>query len=257
MQFVTSTIENNILIATLNRPNKLNALNRTVIGELAEIIDQVRGDENIFGLIITGSGDTAFAAGADISEFQDYPAAEAKLMAKRGQEIFDRIESCPKPVIAAINGFCLGGGLELAMACHLRMCSENAKFGQPEVNLGIIPGYGGTQRLPILVGKAKALEILMTGDLINAEEALQFGLVNHIYKSDQLMAETMTLMLKITSKAPLAIEEIIETVNAHYEPSKLAYDLEVDKFAELFETDDFKEGVSAFLNKRPAKFQGK
>ncbi len=257
MQFIKLSNENNILIATINRPNKLNALNRSIIGELGEIMDQLRGADDVLGLLITGAGDSAFAAGADISEFQNYPAAEAKLMAKRGQEIFTRIEESSKPIIAAVNGFCLGGGLELAMSCHLRICSPNAQFGQPEVNLGIIPGYGGTQRLPQLIGKAKALEMLLTGDLIDAETAHRLNLVNHIFKQDILLSESMKLMQKITSKAPLAVADIIDSVNAHYNKTTDGFEVEVENFSQLFETKDFKEGVDAFLNKRPSKFEGR
>ncbi len=257
MNLIKTEFEDQILIAVLSRPNKLNALNRSVIGELGEIIDQVRGQDNIKGLLITGEGENAFAAGADISEFQDYPEAEAKLMAKRGHEIFDRIESSPKPVIAAINGFCLGGGLELAMAAHIRVCSANAKFGQPEVNLGIIPGYGGTQRLPQLIGKGKAFELLLTGDMIDAKEAHQLGLVNHVYDKEALMSEAKKLVKKIAVKAPLAVEEIINSVLAGEVNNDQGYEYEIEHFSKLFETEDFKEGVDAFLHKRPAKFVGK
>ena len=246
-----------ILIASIDRPKKLNAVNRSVIGELGEVLDEVRGNDEIKGLIITGVGDKAFAAGADISEFQEYPKEEAKLMAKRGHEVFKRIATSPKPVIAAIHGFCLGGGCELAMAAHIRVSARNAKFGLPEVSLGLLPGYGGTQRLPQLVGKAKALELILTGEMIDAEEAKQLGLVNQLTNYESLMPDSLALMRKISTKAPLAVAEIIKSINTHYNFAQDGFDQEIESFSDAFETEDFKEGVTAFLEKREPEFTGK
>lgn len=257
MKFLTTHLENHILTISINRPKKLNALNRSVIGELSDLFKQARGNEDVKAILITGTGESAFAAGADISEFQEYPTEEAMLMAKRGHDVFQQIEDFPKPVIAAVNGFCLGGGCELAMAAHIRTCSENAKFGQPEVNLGMIPGYGGTQRLPQLIGKSKAMELLMTGDMITAEEAKSLGLVSYVYALDELIEESKALLLKIIQKAPLAITGIINSVNAQYDETKNGFDQEIKEFGKLFETKDFQEGVDAFLAKRPAQFKGK
>jgi len=257
MEFLTTDLKDQILTITINRPNKLNALNRTVIGELAEVFKNSRGNEDIKAVLLTGEGEKAFAAGADISEFQDYPTEEAKLMAQRGQDVFKMIEDFPKPVLAAVNGFCLGGGCELAMSAHIRTCSENAKFGQPEVNLGLVPGYGGTQRLPQLIGKSKAMELLMTGDMVDATEAKDLGLVSYIYPIETLVEKSKTILSKIIQKAPLAITGIIDSVNANYDNSVNGYDTEIKQFGRLFETEDFKEGVDAFKSKRPAQFKGK
>ena len=257
MQHIIKEREGEILIAKIDRPQKLNALNRSVIGELGEIIDEVRGHDEIKGLIITGVGDKAFAAGADISEFQEYPKEEAMLMSKRGHEVFQRIETSPKPVIAAIHGFCLGGGCELAMAAHMRISARNSKFGLPEVSLGLLPGYGGTQRLPQLVGKAKALELILTGEMIDADDAKQIGLVNQLVSFDELLPKSLELMKKITSKAPIAVGEIIKSVNAYFNHSVNGFEQEMESFSEAFETEDFQEGVSAFLEKREPVFTGK
>lgn len=248
---------NGILVVSINRQEKLNALNRSVIGELGEVVDQVRGSDEIKGLIITGVGEKAFAAGADISEFQDYPKEEAMLMAKRGLEVFKRIETSSKPVIAAVNGFCLGGGCELAMSAHMRIASTNAKFGLPEVNLGLLPGYGGTQRLPMLIGKAKTFELILTGDMIPADEAKQLGLVNHVVEQNELLDKAFEVMSKIVSKAPLAVGEIIKAVNTQFEFAEKGFEEETESFGNSFETEDFKEGVSAFLEKRKPEFTGK
>ncbi len=256
MEFLITELKKNILIISINRPNKLNALNRSVIGELAETFKSARGNDEVKAILITGVGEKSFIAGADISEFQEYPIEEAKLMAKRGQDVFKMIEDFPKPVLAAVNGFCLGGGCELAMAAHIRTCSVNAKFGQPEVNLGLIPGYGGTQRLPQLIGKSKAMELLMTGDMIDAEQAKSLGLVSYIHPLESIVEDSIALLQKIILKAPLAIAGIISCVNAQYNHED-GYDLEVREFGNLFETEDFKEGVDAFLAKRPAQFKGK
>ncbi|MCL4150999.1 UNVERIFIED_CONTAM: hypothetical protein GTU68_008465, partial [Idotea baltica] len=205
--------ENRIATITINRAEKLNALNAGIIREIGNAVSQLESDANCGGIILTGSGPKAFVAGADISEFANYTKEEGMALAKAGQDIFRSIENCSKPVLAAVNGFALGGGCELAMACHMRVASDNAKFGQPEVNLGILPGYGGTQRLPLLIGRGKALELLMTGDMIGAEEAVSLGLANHVVAQDELIAFSKKLMGKILSKAPLAIAKVISAVN--------------------------------------------
>ena len=217
-QFTTllTEITDGILLITINREDKLNALNKALIGELDEVITELYNNPEIKGAIITGKGSKAFAAGADIAEFKGLDEAAGKALAKRGHAVFNKIESSPKPVIAAVNGFALGGGCELAMACHLRIASENAKFGQPEVKLGIIPGYGGTQRLVQLIGKGKALELLMTGDTIDAAAAERLGLVNDVVQTVELLDITRVMMNKITAMAPIAIAKVIESVYAHF-----------------------------------------
>jgi enoyl-CoA hydratase len=253
---LTHTDENRILHITINRPDKLNALNMTLLGELHALLEDYEQVDEVCGIIITGSGAKAFAAGADIAEFAHFNANEGCDLSARGHHIFNTIEHYPKPIIAAVNGFALGGGCELAMACHIRVAATNAKFGQPEVNLGIIPGYGGTQRLVQLVGKGKALELLMTADIIGATEALQLGLVNHVVEPEQLMPKCVEILKKISSKAPLAIEKIIQCVNAHFAGNHSGFDAEVKHFGECCDTQDFKEGTTAFLEKRAAKFVG-
>jgi len=208
-------------------------------------------------VIITGAGQKAFVAGADISEFSELSKDDALAMAKRGQDIFFKIENCKKPVIAAVNGFALGGGCELSMACHFRIASENAKFGQPEVNLGLIPGYGGTQRLVQLIGKGRAIELLISANMIDANTALQYGLVNYVVKQEELLSKARSILETINSKAPLAIASCIKAANAVYDETINGYDLEVTEFGNCFATDDMKEGTSAFLEKRKASFKGK
>lgn len=246
-----------ILLITINREDKMNALNIDLLEELDLVMDEVYDNDKILGAIITGSGSKAFVAGADIAEFAEYGVEEGSDMSQFGNEVFFGIEQCIKPVIAAVNGYALGGGCELAMACHMRIASSNARFGQPEVNLGVIPGYGGTQRLIQLVGKGKALEMMMTGEPIVADEALRFGLVNHVVEPDQLMEKSISIMKLITSKAPLALEGIIECVNDHFNPDADGFETEIELFGECFGTEDFKEGTQAFLNKRKPKFKGK
>lgn len=246
------------LIITINRPDKLNALNKTVIAELAAVIEEVYTNPSIKSAIITGSGPKAFVAGADISEFNALDEAGGKAMAENAQKlVFDKIENAPKPFIAAVNGFALGGGCELAMACHFRLASENAQFGQPEVNLGLIPGYGGTQRLAHLIGKGRAMELLMTGAMINAEKALQYGLINYIFPQEELLKKTIEMAALINSKAPLAVAGCISTVNAAFGEHKKGYELEIATFGKLFGTADAKEGAAAFLEKRKPSFIGK
>jgi enoyl-CoA hydratase len=258
-----TTLENGIFTITINRPDKLNALNKTVIEELDKVMDEVYGNIEIRAAIITGAGPKAFVAGADITEFQGLDKEAGMRLAKKGQDVFFRIENSPKPVVAAVNGFALGGGCELAMACHFRLCSENARFGQPEVNLGLIPGYGGTQRLTQLVGKGRSMELQMTGHLADANEALQIGLVNHVTTAESLLERTRDVLQIIVSKAPIAISKIIECVNvavvsdSAYTNGKTGYDKETESFGDCFGTDDMKEGVSAFLEKRKPVFQGK
>jgi enoyl-CoA hydratase len=255
VETLLSSLDNGVLTVTLNRPDKLNALNSTVLKELNEVIDQVYTDSNIQGVILTGSGPKAFVAGADISEFLSLSTGEGSSLAKKGQDIFTRLENSPKPVIAAVNGFALGGGCELAMSCHIRIASTHAKFGQPEVNLGIIPGYGGTQRLAQLIGKGKALELMMSAEMIGSEQALQLGLVNHVTEPDQLMNKCVELMNTILSKGPGAIARVIAAVNAGYNNRVNGYDEEARLFGECFNTEEMKEGVRAVLEKRKANFR--
>lgn len=257
MKYLLLDEKDGILTITLNRPQALNALNIPLLSELKKVFDdQVYPDKNIKGVIITGSGNKAFAAGADIAEFANFVGEEGEAMSRDGHRVFNTIEQSPKPVIAAINGFSLGGGNELAMACHLRIASSTARFGQPEVNLGLIPGYGATQRLPQLIGKGKAMELLMTADIIKADEALRLGLVNRVLEPEELMAACRAVLLKIMSKGPLAIARVIGCVNAFYEDAQDGFDEECRQFGVSFETRDFKEGTAAFLAKKPAKFTG-
>lgn len=252
---IVTDINNGICTITINRPDKLNALNRTVIEELSAALDAVYTQADIKCAIITGAGPKAFVAGADITEFLDTDAAGGAALAKRGQDmVFDKIENCPKPIVAAVNGFALGGGCELAMACHFRLASENAKFGQPEVNLGLIPGYGGTQRLAQLVGKGKAMELMMTANLIDANEAKQLGLVNHVTTAETLLEHTRQILEVIMGKGPQAVGKVIAAVNAGYNHVADGYATEIDLFGQCFGTDEMKEGVGAFLEKRKANF---
>ncbi|MFN8436544.1 MAG: enoyl-CoA hydratase-related protein [Cytophagales bacterium] len=245
-----------ILIITINRPDKLNALNFETLEELDEAISLVYNDNLIKGAIITGAGNKAFVAGADIKEFINLNEFNGRKAAERGQEIFQKIEDCFKPIIAAVNGFALGGGCELAMACHLRIASPNAIFGQPEINIGILPAYGGTQRLPKLIGKGRALEFLLTTDNIDAEKAYQFGLVNKLVNADVLIEETKNMLIKIFSKAPLPVGMIIESVNIHDDNERNGYNAEANFFGHCCETKDFKEGINAFVEKRKPSFNG-
>lgn len=257
-QTLLTSLENNIFTITINRPDKLNALNKIVIEELSAAIDEVINNKEIKSAIITGAGPKAFVAGADISEFLSLDASGGKALAQKGQDmVFTKIENCPKPVVAAVNGFALGGGCELAMSCHFRLASDNAKFGQPEVNLGLIPGYGGTQRLVQLIGKGKALELLMSGNMIDANEAKQLGLVNHVTTPETLLEQTIKILAVVNSKAPLAVAACIKTANAVYDETKNGFEVEVEEFGKCFGTEDMKEGVTAFLEKRKANFTGR
>lgn len=257
-QTLLTELQDGIMTITINRPDKMNALNKDVISELGQAMDEVMNNAEVKTAIITGAGEKAFVAGADISEFTSLDAAGGAELAKKGQDnVFDKIENCPKPVVAAVNGFSLGGGCELAMSCHFRLASENAKFGQPEVNLGLIPGYGGTQRMTQLIGKGKTMELMMTGDMIGAAEAQSLGLVNHVVPQAELLTKTKEILQKIQGKAPLAVAKVISCVNdaAKADPSGFAN--EIARFGECFATEDMREGTSAFLEKRKAAFNGK
>lgn len=252
-----TVLQDNILTVTINRPDKLNALNKTVFQELNDVLDEINSNEEIRSVIITGAGPKAFVAGADISEFDGLDKAGAIAMAQKGQDTFGRIENCSKPIVAAVNGFALGGGCELAMSCHFRFASENARFGQPEVNLGLIPGYGGTQRLVQLVGKGKALELLLTGNMIDANEAKVLGLVNGVTVPEELLNHTKKILSGVNSKAPLAIAGCIQAANAVYDETRNGFALEIGEFGNSFDTDDRKEGTRAFMEKRKPNFLGK
>jgi len=249
--------KDHVLILHLNRPDALNALNATMFDELDSFFTGGYQDYNASCVIITGKGEKAFAAGADIKELHGLSSQQAESLSRKGQKIFQKIEEFHLPVIAAVNGFALGGGCELAMACHIRIASSKAKFGQPEVSLGIIPGYGGTQRLIQLIGKGKATELLLTGDMINAEEALQLGLVNYVTEPEQLMDRSIEIANKLHTRGPLALAGVIKSVNAHFIPGIDGYGFESRTFGALASTNDFEEGTSAFIEKRKPAFQGK
>lgn len=244
-----------VMYITINRPDKLNALNRDTIEDLSMAIDAAQKDKEVRGVILTGAGPKSFVAGADISEFLGLSAAEGKAMAEKGQSVFRKFETSEKPVIAAVNGFALGGGCELAMSCHLRVASDNARFGQPEVNLGLIAGYGGTQRLTQYVGKSKAVELHLTADMIGAAEAKELGLVNHVTTAEELLPKCEEIMKKILSKSPNAVARAIAAINAYFDEGVDGFKAEADEFGKCFGHDDFKEGTSAFLEKRPAAFK--
>lgn len=249
-------VADRVATVTINRPDKLNALNVAVFDDLTSLVDELASRADIGGVILTGAG-RAFVAGADISELESLNAAQAEALARRGQLVFDRLDAMAKPVIAAVNGFALGGGCELAMACHVRIASDAAKFGQPEVKLGLVPGYGGTQRLPRLVGKGRALQLLMTGEVIDAVEALRIGLVNKVVPAADLMKTTNEMMKSMLANAPLALAGCIDLVGRGYDMAlRDALALEAGAFGKLAETQDKREGTRAFLEKRPATFRG-
>jgi enoyl-CoA hydratase len=254
---IITEFDQGITTIVIDRPDKLNALNRETIQELHDAFKAAEEDPDTRVIILTGSGEKAFVAGADISEFADYSVAQGTDLASRGQALlFDFVAHLSTPVIAAINGFALGGGLELAMSAHIRIASENARMGLPEVSLGVIPGYGGTQRLPQLVGRGRALEMILTGGMITAEQALDYGLVNHITTSEELLIWAEKLAGKIMQNSPAAVGTAIEAVNAGFEDGENGFDAEITLFGKCFGTADFHEGTQAFLNKRKPKFTG-
>jgi enoyl-CoA hydratase len=252
------SLNNRILRITINRESKLNALNKLTLAELHVALSDAFNNPEVGGIILTGAGPKAFVAGADISEFADLNTDEGRIFAQEGHhKVFDRMHASEKPIIAAINGFALGGGLELAMACHIRIASENARLGLPEVTLGLIPGYGGTQRLTQLVGRGRALEMILTADMIPAAKALEIGLVNEVVAPENLLVAAEEKINKILSRAPIAVGAAINAVNASLTDGVNGFEEEINQFARCFDTADFKEGVSAFLEKRPAQFKGR
>lgn len=247
-----------IAVLTINRPNQLNALNSETIAELSSAFKSLEEDSNVKAIIVTGSGEKAFVAGADIKEFYQFDVAQGKELAARGHEsLFNLVQNLSTPVIGAVNGFALGGGLELAMSCHFRLASDNAKLGLPEVTLGVIPGYGGTQRLAQLVGKGRAMEMIMTAKMTSADEALTYGLVNYVTTQEELMDACKKIALKIVKNSPVAISSAIRAVNAGYSDGVNGFDVEIEEFGKCFGTEDFKEGTTAFIEKRKAEFPGK
>lgn len=260
MSFENILFEENDGIAyiSIDRPKKLNALNKQTIKELHEAFASAEEDPDIKVIILSGTGEKAFVAGADISEFADFSPAEGKRLAAEGQEkLFNFVENLSKPVIAAVNGFALGGGLELAMSAHFRIASDNAKMGLPEVSLGVIPGYGGTQRLPQLVGKGRAMEMIMTAGMIDARQALEYHLINHVTTLEELIPFAEKLAAKIMNNSPVAISAAIRAINSGYETGVNGFEVEVEEFGRAFGTEDFREGTTAFLKKRKANFSGK
>jgi len=252
------SIENGIGQITINRPSKLNALNKATIEELHNAFENLENSNDVRVIVITGEGEKAFVAGADISEFANFSVEEGAQLAAQGQELlFDFVENLQTPVIAAVNGFALGGGLELAMSCHFRVASDNAKMGLPEVSLGVIPGYGGTQRLPQLIGKGRAMELIMTAGMIDAETAKTYGLVNHVVTQAELLEFTKNIATKIMRNSPMAIGKAIKAINANYKDGINGFETEIRNFGKCFGTEDFKEGTTAFLEKRKATFSGK
>ena len=249
--------ENSIATITINRPTKLNALNTVTIQELHQAFEELEKNYETRVVILTGSGEKAFVAGADIAEFADFSVEEGVQLAAQGQDIlFNFVENLKIPVIAAVNGFALGGGLELAMACHFRIASDNARMGLPEVSLGVIPGYGGTQRLPQLIGKGRAMEMIMTAGMITADEAYRNGLVNHVVPQAELLEFCNGIAQKIMRNSPLAISKAIKAINANYKDGENGFETEIKSFGKCFGTEDFKEGTTAFLEKRKAVFTG-
>ncbi len=256
-EYILCEIKNGVLVITINRPDKLNALNKQTIEELHETLVEAENQPEIRAIILTGSGQKAFVAGADIAEFANFSIEQGKQLSSIGHfKIFNFIENYSKPIIAAVNGFALGGGLELAMCCHIRVVSDNAKMGLPEVSLGVIPGYGGTQRLAQLVGKGKAFEMIVTADMINAQDAYKWGLANYVTTQDELLNKCFEITAKLTTKSPTAIRTAIKVINAGYNNKLNGFEVEIEEFGKSFGTKDFKEGVSAFLEKRKANFKG-
>jgi len=255
-QNILFEMKDKIALVTINRPDKLNALNNKTLAELKDCFSALRNKDDADAVIVTGAGEKAFVAGADISELNKLSAVEGKIFSERGQEVFNLIEKLGKPVIAAVNGFALGGGCELALACHIRIASEKAKFGQPEVNLGIIPGYGGTQRLTRLINSGRAAELILTGDLIDAREALRIGLVNKVYSGEELLSKSYELAEKISSKGRIAVQMALRSIVSCDDITDIeGQNLESSLFALCCGTEDFKEGTSAFLEKRKPLFK--
>lgn len=255
-QTLLTNLEEGLFTITINRPDKLNAINKTVMMELGMAMEEVYLNPGIKSAMITGAGPKAFVAGADISEFLGLTKEEGMALSKKGHDVFFKIERSPKPVVAAVNGFALGGGCELALACHFIIASENAKFGQPEVNLGLIPGYGGTQRLVQVAGKGRAMELLLSGKTITAQEAMSYGIVNNVVPAAELLDKVKEILLNIQSKAPVALAKVIECIN-NFDHTQQGYDFEIKQFGECFATEDMKEGAAAFLEKRKANFVGR
>ncbi|MDB5012995.1 MAG: Enoyl-CoA hydratase [Daejeonella sp.] len=251
-------VKENILYITINRENKLNALNHQTLQDLHVAISEAQTNDEVKGVILTGAGKKAFVAGADISEFANFNSEQGANLARDGQmKVFDLIENSAKPVVAAINGFALGGGLELAMACHIRIASNLAKVGLPEVSLGLIPGYGGTQRLTQLVGKGRAFEMILSGDMIDANEAHRIGLINHLSESENLLANAEQMLFRIFRRSPTAVSAAIRAVNSAIKEGGNGFEVEINEFSNCFASADFKEGVAAFLEKRTPVFLGK
>ncbi len=252
---ILKEIDQSILIITINREKKLNALNKATLEELHHSISQGLKNDSIKGIILTGAGNTAFVAGADISEFAKFNVYEARNLAQEGQsKVFDIIQNATKPIVAAINGFALGGGLELALACHIRIASDSARMGLPEVSLGLIPGYGGTQRLTQIIGKGRALEMILTADIIDAKKAFLYGLVNHTVVPEELINKAKSILTTISERSLTAVASAIRAVNASFEEGNKGFETEIKEFSECFASADFKEGVAAFLEKRKPNF---
>ncbi|MCB9262088.1 MAG: enoyl-CoA hydratase/isomerase family protein [Flavobacteriales bacterium] len=254
-QFIETELKNHYLTISINREDKMNALNSVVLREIKMAITVAETNDEVFGILITGKGQKAFAAGADIAEFKDFDISEGTKLSRDGHDVMNTLENCKKPTIAAVNGFALGGGCELAMACHLRVASSNAKFGQPEINLGLIPGYGGTQRLVQYIGKTKATELLITGDMISADEAFKLGLVNYVVETDQLFDKCYEILDKVSNKSPQAVSAIFACVSDYFNSDKNGMNSEIESFGKRFQTTDFIEGTNAFVEKRRANFR--
>lgn len=252
--YILTEVSEGIATITINREDKMNALNRALLQEIKKAVLDAESNKEVRSILLTGAGNKAFAAGADIAEFADFSVEQGTQMSRDGHDVMNTIERCTKPVVAAVNGFALGGGCELTLACHMRYASENAKFGQPEINLGVPPGYAGTQRLAQIVGKGRALEILLTTDPVDAQKAWQMGLVNEVFTSEELIPQVRKKLLKINTKSPQAIGQVIECVNAHYASQESGFEKEIEAFGKAFQTPDFKEGTGAFLEKRRASF---
>ena len=253
---ISVDVSDGVAVLTINRPKQLNALNKLTIEEAHAALKELETNREVAVVILTGAGEKAFVAGADIKEFADFTIAQGGVLAQKGQELlFNLVEHYSKPIIAAVNGFALGGGLELAMSAHMRIASSNAKMGLPEVSLGVIPGYGGTQRLAQLVGKGKANELIFTAGMISAEEAFRCGLVNSVVEQDELMETVLKVAMKILRNSPMAIRSAIKAVNAGYTEGVNGYEVEIEEFAKCFGTEEFKEGTTAFLEKRKANFR--